>query len=404
VSILRQVAAALTKAAEQEIVHRDIKPENILITHAGEVKVADFGLARMACEGDAQELTQVGMTLGTPLYMSPEQVEGKPLDSRSDIYSLGVTCYHMLTGAPPFQGETALAVAVQHLKKQARPLDELRPDLPAAMARIVHKMLAKDPARRYGTPQEVLRDLRKLQTECVAAQWPDDLAGWEPPGSELTLPALRAPTERLDSLMRKMAVMAPRRRRFGLWLGVAVLAAFLLGGLLAWSTLGRTPLLPDVGLLHHDTPRKESALRQFYFASLIGTEEAWESVGRYFPKEDYLVARAKQQLARIYLREQRYSQALTVFEDLIIRGVGEEEFRVFGLTGKAGVLTLEGKYQESARVLQELLSMPNVRGKLKDPQMRQMLDSVIRKNHEALGAPSTPQWKQWLEERFGQGG
>jgi serine/threonine-protein kinase len=405
VSILRQVAAALTKAAEQGIVHRDIKPENILVTRTGEVKVADFGLARMACEGDAQELTQVGMTLGTPLYMSPEQVEGKPLDSRSDIYSLGVTCYHMLTGAPPFQGETALAVAVQHLKKQARPVGELRPDLPAAMVRIVHKMLAKDPDQRYSTPQELLRDLRKLQTECLSAQWPEDLPGWEPPGSELTLPALGAPTERLDSLMRKMAILSAPRRRLGIWL-FAASATFALGGLLAWTTLGRTPLLPGGGQLHHDTPRQESALRQFYFASRIGTEEAWESVARYFPQDDYLVARAKQQLARIYLREQRYRQALAVFEELIIRGVGEEnqEFRVFGLTGKAGVLTLEGRYQDSATVLEELLSIPNVRGKLKDPQMRQMLDSVIRKNHEALGAPSTPQWKQWLEERFGQGG
>ena len=117
-SIMRQVAAALAKAAEQGVVHRDIKPENIMLTAGGEVKVADFGLARLTREGAANDLTQVGITLGTPLYMSPEQVEGKPLDPRSDIYSFGVTCYHMLSGVPPFRGETALGVAVQHLKKQ----------------------------------------------------------------------------------------------------------------------------------------------------------------------------------------------------------------------------------------------------------------------------------------------
>jgi serine/threonine-protein kinase len=93
----------LAKAAEQGVVHRDIKPDNIMLTPGGEVKVADFGLARLTGEAAANELTQVGMTLGTPLYMSPEQVEGRPLDPRSDLYSFGVTCYHMLAGHPPFR-------------------------------------------------------------------------------------------------------------------------------------------------------------------------------------------------------------------------------------------------------------------------------------------------------------
>ena len=89
-----------------------------MLTPAGEVKVADFGLARLAGDTQATDLTQIGMTMGTPLYMSPEQVEGKPLDCRSDLYSFGVTCYHMLAGNPPFLGETALGVAVQHLKRE----------------------------------------------------------------------------------------------------------------------------------------------------------------------------------------------------------------------------------------------------------------------------------------------
>ncbi len=96
--IIRQVAAALAKAAEQGVVHRDIKPENIMLMASGEVKVADFGLARLTGTSDGVDLTQTGITLGTPLYMSPEQVEGRPLDPRSDLYSLGVTCYQMLAG------------------------------------------------------------------------------------------------------------------------------------------------------------------------------------------------------------------------------------------------------------------------------------------------------------------
>jgi len=116
VGVMRQTVAALHKAAQAGIVHRDIKPENIMLSQAGEVKVADFGLARIAREDDMLHLTQVGITMGTPLYMSPEQVEGKPLDSRSDLYSFGVTCYHLLAGKPPFTGETALAVGARHGK------------------------------------------------------------------------------------------------------------------------------------------------------------------------------------------------------------------------------------------------------------------------------------------------
>ena len=146
---MRQVAAALHKAAEQGIVHRDIKPENIMLAASGEVKVADFGLARLySRDDDGHNLTQVGITMGTPLYMSPEQVEGKPLDPRSDIYSLGVTCYQMLAGEPPFRGETALSIAVQHLQTQPPAAGEHpRPICPPSVCRIVHTMLAKDPER-----------------------------------------------------------------------------------------------------------------------------------------------------------------------------------------------------------------------------------------------------------------
>src|SRR4051812_26125870 len=121
-SIMRQVAAALVRAGELGIIHRDIKPENLLLTRKGEVKVADFGLCRLA-EGDPRDLslTDSNMTMGTPLYMSPEQVEGKPLDARTDIYSFGVTCFHMLTGEPPFRGTTAFEVALRHVRDEPTP-------------------------------------------------------------------------------------------------------------------------------------------------------------------------------------------------------------------------------------------------------------------------------------------
>src|SRR5208283_5276266 len=177
---MRQIAAALGKAAEQGVIHRDIKPENIMITAAGEVKVADFGLARVVRETDttATNLTQIGITMGTPLYMSPEQVEGRPLDHRSDLYSFGVLCYHMLTGKPPFVGDTALAVAVQHVKKQPVALEEKRSDLPPALCRVVHRMLAKDREQRFASCGELMRELYRIQVEYCPLATPEELASW----------------------------------------------------------------------------------------------------------------------------------------------------------------------------------------------------------------------------------
>lgn len=162
-SIMWQVASALQRAAEMGIVHRDIKPENILITRKGEVKVADFGLSRMLYPGnEAKHLTQTGVTLGTPLYMSPEQVEGRPTDHRTDIYSFGATCYHLLAGCPPFEGENAFAVALQHVQKEPIPLDTLRPDLPPRLCALIHRMLAKKPEQRPPSAADVLRELQAI--------------------------------------------------------------------------------------------------------------------------------------------------------------------------------------------------------------------------------------------------
>ena len=161
--IITQVASALQRASELGIIHRDIKPENILLTKKGEVKVADFGLSRCFAEEGQQTITQSQVTMGTPLYMSPEQIELKPVDTRTDIYSLGVTCYHMFAGTPPFRGSSPIEVAYQHVHKDAAPLLEIRPDLPADLCAIIEKMLAKKPEDRYQTPREIIRDLNSLR-------------------------------------------------------------------------------------------------------------------------------------------------------------------------------------------------------------------------------------------------
>ena len=162
VSVLRQVASALQRASELGITHRDIKPENILLTRKGEVKVADFGLARFAALVQPLNLTQTGMTLGTPLYMAPEQVEGKQIDQRTDIYSLGVTAYHMIAGHPPYQGDTAVEVAFKHLRGEVELLETIRPDFPKDICELVQKMMSVDPMKRPQSFAEVLNSLVQI--------------------------------------------------------------------------------------------------------------------------------------------------------------------------------------------------------------------------------------------------
>lgn len=162
--IMAQVASALQRACELSVIHRDVKPENILLTKKGEVKVADFGLSRCFDESaNGPHITQSQVTMGTPLYMSPEQVERKPVDSRTDIYSFGVTCYHMFAGNPPFRGTSPIEVAYQHVIADPQPLCEIRPDLPPDLCRIIHKMMAKKPDDRYQTAREIVRDINRLR-------------------------------------------------------------------------------------------------------------------------------------------------------------------------------------------------------------------------------------------------
>jgi len=388
--IMWQVAAALAKAAEQGIVHRDIKPENIMFTRSGEVKVADFGLARVPRSGDAVDLTQAGMTLGTPLYMSPEQVEGKPLDPRSDLYSLGVTCYHMLAGAPPFDGETALSVAVQHLKKPPDALENLRPDLPPALCRIVHKMLAKAPEGRYQSPRELLRELRQVQLEHLEDEWPADLPGWELAELHVAGVSLHETTQRLDTLMKTAGRWHATPLHWLLW-AAALVAAFFVGGLLAFSTMREPPLLARTGSTPSQVRVYQTAATQFTYAMHVGTEEAWQAVIDHFPDNPLWANRAKRQLAWLYLKEESYDQAMTVFRDLALLDNSEQELRAFGLAGQYWVLTRQNKYDQAADVLDELLPiMPQIR----DFWTRQILLDAFKRTP---GATTNRQIQDFLD-------
>jgi formylglycine-generating enzyme required for sulfatase activity len=153
--ILREVASALDFAHRRGVIHRDIKPHNVLLEQeTGRALVTDFGIARTA---EAASLTVSGMVIGTPAYMSPEQVTASPVDHRSDLYALGIVGYEMLTGRPPFGGDTPTETLMKRVAHPAEPVQRVRPDTPPALAEVVNRCLEQEPARRFATGGEIVR-------------------------------------------------------------------------------------------------------------------------------------------------------------------------------------------------------------------------------------------------------
>ncbi len=168
VDIVLQILRAARFAHQRGVVHRDIKPHNVLIDADGRVKVADFGIARAG----ASDMTETGLIMGTSQYLSPEQAQGKPVDARSDLYSIGIVLYELLTGRVPFDAESPVAVALKQVSEVPVPPRELNPEIPPALDAVVLRALEKVPAQRFADADEFIAALQSGQLEPIAAPPP----------------------------------------------------------------------------------------------------------------------------------------------------------------------------------------------------------------------------------------
>jgi serine/threonine-protein kinase len=221
VRITREVADALASAHSSGFLHRDIKPGNVMLSgrHA---LVMDFGIAKAVSDAGGQTLTTVGVAIGTPVYMSPEQATGSDVDARSDIYALGILAYEMLTGRPPFQGKNAQATLTAQILEKPKEITESRPAVPQAVSDIVMRCLEKAPEDRWQTTEELVPMLESLGTP----------SGGMTPSQTRPVKTLSAP----------LSAPKPATSRRTLIIGTAAALLVLAAGFGAWKTLGaRSP-------------------------------------------------------------------------------------------------------------------------------------------------------------------
>ncbi|HZE74090.1 MAG TPA: protein kinase [Gemmatimonadales bacterium] len=223
--IAREAAGALDYAHEQGVVHRDVKPENILLTRRGDVLVADFGIARALGGGGTETLTQTGMAVGTPAYMSPEQAAGGQVDGRSDLYSLGCVLYEMLAGEVPYTGPTAQAIVAKRFSDPPPSVRRVRPTVPEAVDQAVQRVLALVPADRFSTGIELAHALQVPVTTPTATP-----TVMTPPNLTFTTPAPPPPAPTVPT----PAPARPRRPVPVAALTLALGFAIGLGVLFAW--------------------------------------------------------------------------------------------------------------------------------------------------------------------------
>jgi serine/threonine-protein kinase len=340
--IMEHVATALKVAGQAGIVHRDIKPENIMLTQDDSndtsvvtAKVADFGLAQLAQSSEALNLTQRGTTMGTPLYMSPEQINGQKLDERSDLYSFGVTCYHMFAGRAPFRGETAMAVAAQHLQDQAEPLAERRPDLPKAVCGLIGRMMNKEPADRFADANALLEAVLKAKSATADGQ------------TDMSLSALGIP-----SIPSKAAARRSGRNQ----LLAFVLTCLSVGGVAALIGYVTRPTDPFSVKPAASSSSTEKTVEDVMSFALVNPESraAWRAVIEHPSDAPLEGGWARIHLGRLYLETERYDRARELFSQ--VKSTNQESFlKQQGQIGLAAIAFKQGK-KEQARAMVEDMS------------------------------------------------
>lgn len=200
VDIALQTCRGLAVAQENDVIHRDIKPENLMLTKAGKVKIADFGLAKVVSDDAA--VTQSGMIVGTPFYMSPEQAKGLTLDNRSDLYSLGVSLFYMLTGQIPFDADSVIGVLLKQISAERPDPVGINPNVPTALGQTVMRMMARDPDERYQTFKEMVDVFERFLDQIKRGS--DSM--------HLKVPTVPVDRSARYKLLRKSRIMAMKRR------------------------------------------------------------------------------------------------------------------------------------------------------------------------------------------------
>lgn len=297
VSIVSGVLSALEYSHSQHLVHRDIKPGNIMLTADGKVKVMDFGIARALSDSQAT-MTQTNAVVGTAQYLSPEQARGEQVDARSDLYSTGVVLFELLTGRPPFTGDSAVAVAYQHVQQLAPTPSAITPDVPEPLDRVVLKALAKNREDRYSSAGSMLADLMRATrggrvNAPETAVWADTRAMPAPAEQTATLPAapafapVQSPTSAVPSL-KADEVEEPVKGRKKMWivLGLILAALLIVGGV--WYALARSQptaemvAVPDnlVGMSEADAKAAVESVGLVFVVSdkTVASEELAEGV------------------------------------------------------------------------------------------------------------------------------
>lgn len=229
VEIVADVCAALEYSHQAGIVHRDVKPGNVMLTPAGDIKVMDFGIAR-AVTASSTTMTQTAAVMGTAQYLSPEQARGEHVDARSDVYSTGCLLYELLTGVPPFTGDSPVAVAYQHVREDPSPPSQTAPDVPGSVDAIVLKAMSKNPANRYQSAEEMRADLERAANGRPVEATP-----------VLVEPTVAIPAAATTTLLRPVDGDPPDRKGLRRALiALAILALFVLVALVTKSLVGTT--------------------------------------------------------------------------------------------------------------------------------------------------------------------